>query len=769
MRLSPILGVVAGLLCALPAPLCVAQKLHGPAKVYRTLSTDIFEVWIQKNGRTDIVHLDGSAIFDNACPMIQFADEEEAEQLPVDGRYTSRAEVDDALGEGNALIFSKKDCEWHIRVYPGKPFFTAQVVYVNNKSKPIRVARLIPWAAGGARAGGLVAGRGASEAAILEYRSGLWGGEAGSRLVRGGAESDSTVAVFNPAAGRVFVAGFLSGEHAVARLVVQRSAKAPDDMFDIFRAECIYDPPVEVPPGGKLMSEVLYLAPGEADVFTGLERCAAATAARNHIRVEPRFIPHGSEVRNVNVSEASVLQELEVVDRDLKRYGWRHVEVAGESGQSVNEWEKDSRFPHGMKWLVDQIHARGMTAGLAVDFCTVDRGNPVVSEHPEWIFATTDTGNDANGRLALNMAAPGVYEHVRGLAAKVGQEWGFDAVRVTDAASFFGGEMQTGTLTRMDVFRMGLAAVREGLGEDKFVANTLVTPVHALYANLLSPHRACVSTWGKSGCVDWLTDAARRYSNWPFLCLPDPGCVELCSGAAPADQPPLTRAQRITWLTGAALTGGVVRIGDRFSDLAAEDKAVLSRLLPTPERAARPVDLFEADLPRIWALPVDCAIGKWTVAAVFNWDEAGATIPVEFTKLGLEARRYYTVYDFWEGKYFGSAIDRLQVGVPPASMRLLCLRPYEDRPQFLATDRHFTAGATDHTVLEWDAAARTLSGVFTGVADTDYTLRVLVPEPYAVQEVAVSTGAVEQRMDEHVLVFSCHCAGAGPVTWSVRF
>jgi len=71
---------------------------------------------------------------------------------------------------------------------------------------------------------------------------------------------------------------------------------------------------------------------------------------------------------------------------------------------------------------------------------------------------------------------------------------------------------------------------------------------------------------------------------------------------------------------------------------------------------------------------------------------------------------------------------------PQGGVCLLGLRLSDDHPMFLATDRHYTQGAMDHTKIAWDAASRQLSGVFDATPDTDYTLRILVPPPYTFQQ-----------------------------------
>jgi hypothetical protein len=327
---------------------------------------------------------------------------------------------------------------------------------------------------------------------------------------------------------------------------------------------------------------------------------------------------------------------------------------------------------------------------------------------------------------------------------------------------------------------MGMNAVREGLGAEKFITTFTPLPVTGLYANAMRIGDDCAPIWRKApdawpwGCVETMTNAARRYYFAPWVWTADPDCAYFGHAATRArwdvaNKPELTWDQSLAWLTAAALTG-VVKVGDWLPDLSDKETGVLKRLLPAPPCPARPVDLFERQNPCIWSLPVNSPIGKWNILAVFNWDEAAPqTIPVSFARLGLDPDARYTVYGFWQDNYFGIAQKQLTVTVAPGSVQLLGLRRYEDRPMFLATDRHFTQGATDFTALAWNVQDRQLAGTFEGVEDTDYNLRLLVPDGYASRGVTLSAGEAKTEQDGKILKIAFHCAAAGPVTWTAQF
>ncbi len=782
--------LAAGILAAAPLSGFAAEpSVLGPGKVYRTINSDAYEVLIQKNGRTDVCLLDHTPVLDNLYPMILFADEEEPRALSVDGRYTMRVEVDDALGEGQGVLFGKKGCEWRLCAYPTQPFLTAQVVYTNTGKSPVRVARLFPAALGGTRRGGAHVGPGAAQAAILENGRLFQTFNDYAHVVTGKSQSQWNLAVHNPVSGRVLVAGFLTNLRGYTQVHLQRTENAPDDAFDLMRAACVYDPPIVVAPGERLASELFYIAVAENDPFLALERFAAASAAANGARALPAALPHGwdpwSTGLGSDISEELLLQDLDALDARLKRYGWNHFAIDAGWQRMKGDWEPNEKFPHGMKWMADEIHRRGMTAAIWIDPFTVNVKAPLAAEHPEWLADPNPLGKFLLGddERILDVTAPGAYACVRDLFQKIGNDWGYDAIVEADFVYhlLLAERYRDASKTNVEVLRLGMQAIREGFGPAKFIMAVTPQPINAMYAQGVRVGHDCAPLWrsgdlqGNWGCVETLTNAVRRYYVAPSLYAPDQDCAFFGHDSTrarwrAADKPRLTREQSIAWLTGAALTGGVVKIGDRFSELTGDETAILSRLLPVPPKPARPIDLFQEAPPRIWALPVDCVIGTWLVVAVFNWDDtAPQTVSLDFRALGLDPNTYYAVFSFWQQQYHGTARGNLDVQSPPACVRVYGFRPYEDRPLFLATDRHFTMGATDFTELRWDPVARTLSGTFNGVADTRYTLHFLVPEEYRLHEATVSGTAAAASLKDRVLAVTFDCVAAAPETVTLQF
>jgi hypothetical protein len=235
-------------------------------------------------------------------------------------------------------------------------------------------------------------------------------------------------------------------------------------------------------------------------------------------------------------------------------------------------------------------------------------------------------------------------------------------------------------------------------------------------------------------------------------------------------QPRLTDAQGLAWFTAAALTGGVLQAGEAFSGMNETQLAVLKRLLPVAEKPARPIDLFRNEHPQIWSLPLTGEAGQWHILGLFNWGTTDPqTLTVHLAELGLDPEAYHTVYDFWADRFYGLSRETLQIEVPPGSVRVIGLRPYEDRPMFLAHDRHFTQGALEYRRIAWEEPAKSLNGLFDAISDTTYAVRLHVPAGFRTTRITLDGQEIAWSSEGPVLQFTFHVDEPGQRAWKASF
>ncbi len=196
--------------------------------------------------------------------------------------------------------------------------------------------------------------------------------------------------------------------------------------------------------------------------------------------------------------------------------------------------------------------------------------------------------------------------------------------------------------------------------------------------------------------------------------------------------PPNTGNAAHAHLVAAAMLGcGLLLPLPDADDHATPD--LVARLLPSPSATTRPVDLFASRHPGIFHLHNRALDGDVHVIVIANWNrDLALSTPIPFARFGFVADAYYTVYDFWQRQYLGTASNTLNISIPPGETTVLVCRPFLGHPMLVSTGENL---AQDYPALrraDWDAQARTLTVEFADAATTHAARRftLAVPAPY---------------------------------------
>jgi alpha-galactosidase len=133
---------------------------------------------------------------------------------------------------------------------------------------------------------------------------------------------------------------------------------------------------------------------------------------------KPRPVIYNSwEATEFNVTEQGQIAIAEKaaalgVDRFVMDDGWfgqRKDDHAGLGDWYVNP----QKFPHGLKPLIDKVHALGMDFGLWVEPEMVNPDSDLYRRHPEWVlnFPARPRSEQRN-QLVLNLARPDVRDYI---------------------------------------------------------------------------------------------------------------------------------------------------------------------------------------------------------------------------------------------------------------------------------------------------------------------------------------------------------------------
>jgi alpha-galactosidase len=97
-------------------------------------------------------------------------------------------------------------------------------------------------------------------------------------------------------------------------------------------------------------------------------------------------------------------------------FGQRKDDHAGLGDWYVNQ----EKFPHGLKPLIDKVHALGMDFGLWVEPEMVNPDSDLYRKHPDWVLHFPGRPeSEQRNQLVLNLARPEVREYVLGFLDKL--------------------------------------------------------------------------------------------------------------------------------------------------------------------------------------------------------------------------------------------------------------------------------------------------------------------------------------------------------------
>lgn len=139
----------------------------------------------------------------------------------------------------------------------------------------------------------------------------------------------------------------------------------------------------------------------------------------------PRPVIYNSwEATEFNVNEAGQIALAEKaaalgVDRFVMDDGWfgqRKNDHAGLGDWYVNQ----EKFPHGLKPLIDRVHALGMDFGLWVEPEMVNPDSDLYRKHPDWVLNFPGRPRtEQRNQMVLNLARQDVRDYVLGFLDKL--------------------------------------------------------------------------------------------------------------------------------------------------------------------------------------------------------------------------------------------------------------------------------------------------------------------------------------------------------------
>jgi len=274
-------------------------------------------------------------------------------------------------------------------------------------------------------------------------------------------------------------------------------------------------------------------------------------------------------------------------------------------------------------------------------------------------------------------------------------------------------------------------------------------------------------------------------------------------------RPPLTMDEAINNVTSISLTGQSYMISDFMSQPSEKRIEVLKKNMlwgkefpelikklssdrlklykkTMPAMNITPIDLYPFrakaeyaplpesypktdNFPRALDLKVNKESGVYDVVAVYNWSDKESYEKIGFKKdLGLDNKKSYLIFDFWNKKLIGIVRNEFQVLVAPHGTRVLIIRASDGRPQLLTSSRHITSSYSIKA-LSWDPDGNILSGTSKVVPDDSYSIFIYVPKSIVLSNIKTNAVTISNNMNSNRVLKLNLRSKNEIVKWALKF
>jgi len=400
-------------------------------------------------------------------------------------------------------------------------------------------------------------------------------------------------------------------------------------------------------------------------------------------------------------------------------------------------------FPN-MRELVQQIHQKGLKAGIWISPFWLSRDANLVQNRPDYILHDNenkmieliDPHIDSKTFL-LDPSHPGVREYINSRIREIVNDWGFDLIEVDLISHSSDADINVDkivpydrSLTPIQLLNLGLNLLKELTFRYnvKFIPHCTSYGFSAgtIFSSDIGTQCPCyqgVKLWEeKNGVKDLVSNWASRFYLHRYALTDDLGPLFI-------EERPLNESLIIA--TAAALSSDDLNVGDNLMDMEPERLQILSKILPIYDKIAEPIDRYEKTLPEIWNTKIERDFENWDLVSLFNWDDSEKDISFSFNQIGLEQSKAYIVHDFWDEDFVGQFTKEVTIfSLPPHSVKLLCIRELQNVPQIMSTNIHYTQGGIEVLSSGWDERSQTLLAVCRKFSRSQGTIFIYVPDNY---------------------------------------
>ncbi len=452
------------------------------------------------------------------------------------------------------------------------------------------------------------------------------------------------VAIHNAASGQSLLTGFITSADQFGRFVVKLDENGVAEYSAVSGGDGR-----EVDPGEAVDSETLAIIPGD-DGNVLFRRFAELWGERMQARKHfPPPVGWCSWYYYFDkVSEADVFENVRFLAAHREQYPLQYIQVDDGYQTALGDWLScNEKFPHGLEALAAGIREAGFRPALWLGPFMVEENSELLKQHPEWMIhdhagqvMLPFNWREGHRVAVLDGTHPEVQSFFRDLFAKL-RKMGFEYVKLDFmmlASSVRDGVLYDRKATRAQALRRGLAAIRDGFGDDGFILGCTVPlgPVVGLVdgeriSTDITPYWTPDRKWYSEAptvpnvCRNVINHAYMNHRLW----INDPDTIIVRD-----DNTKLTQNEVELWADAVRLVGGMLLLSDRLETLTPERAELLRPLLAEPDAGeCHAVDLWENTIPQQW-LSINRKTGE-KLLGVFNFSDGKESIHVENTVLEM--------------------------------------------------------------------------------------------------------------------------------------
>jgi hypothetical protein len=546
--------------------------------------------------------------------------------------------------------------------------------------------------------------------------------------------------------GPCLIIGYLDWTKHLAHFDISFKTDKEVTEFTGLNAVCEFND-VLVPPNGSRTTQWIYLTIGE-DFNSTVNEYAERVGRYHNVNRPANNAPsvycswywYGK-----NYSEEYFFRDLQAL-KDLKFRKPFDVFLIDESW-GLHKWGDympNDQFPGGMKLVADKINEMGYIPGIWTPPYLVSPGSDLFKKHPEWVIKNkkgdhyTFRMNDED-HLVLDPTYPGVTEYLEESFRKLSEDWGFryfkfDFMR----AVFLDGDYEffDPYINRLEAYRMGLEAIRRGVGDEAYIS--VCGGHYGGSLGIADSQRSgsdVVSYWDPNEIPKYRQNILRTWMCRLWHVDPDAMMVrrneksEFTGSDAKLSLGLFTDREAQVNALNQYIGGGLVTFTENYLTLDDDRLELYKHIIPSVNSSSYPIDWYQINMPSIMVTNITpkCKnLDNWNTIAIVNWtdDERTFSFSLEENVLKTLAGEKFLLFEFFSQELIGIFSKGSEVNIAdlaPHSAGLIKIIPWDGKKPVLAgTDLHFSMGGVE--ISEWKSDI----GKVEGLLETDWLYPVKI-------------------------------------------